>query len=323
MIIAIWDSDLALVSVSVFILLYFYFLFRENTFKSVLMKIDLYYLIFGIIIGSIFIFYAKSLSPIRNDYSKIGTLNEILGTLNIFCQSLYDIFLFKKNEIFTSIYSYLALFSVILICVFLKKVKFSDSMTKRLFLFFLLDLTIVFTIIIITEWTYVAGVPQRYFNCTYISAAILTLLLYESLNLNKVKINIIKYILLITVLIGSFGTLYTMRVVWYKPYKPYSEVVSELDKLGNIGIIAEYWNSYTCSVNEPEKIKATPHDKSWVRNWKLVEDVFKQEKIYLIKDMWLDSFPDTITQFGRTLVRQEKPFNLANANLCRYKIINN
>jgi len=323
MIIAIWDSDLAMVSIGIFILLHFYFLILDNSIKSIFKLADLYYLVFGILVGSIFIIYAKSISAIRNDYSLISKPNEIIESLNIFFKTLSDIFLFKLNETFTSIYSYLALISIIIICIFWKKVRFTGSLTKRMFLFFLVDLIIVFVIIIITKWTYLNGVPRRYFNCTYISATIIILLVFENLNLSKIKLYFVKYTLLITVLIGSFGTIYTLKYVLFPTFKPYSEYITELKKLGKAGIIAEYWNSYICSVIDPDKIKATPNDKSGVRNWSMVDAVFKQDKIYLIKDCWLTSFPDTIEQFGRTLVKQGTPFNLANANLCRYKISSN
>ncbi|OFX32776.1 MAG: hypothetical protein A2X08_06945 [Bacteroidetes bacterium GWA2_32_17] len=323
MIIAIWDSDLAMVSIGIFILLHFYFLILDNSIKSIFKLADLYYLIFGIIVGSIFIIYAKSTSTIRNDYSLISKPNEIIESLNIFFKTLSDIFLFKLNERFTSIYSYLALFSIVLVCLFWKKVRFTDKLTKRIFLFFLLDLIIVFVIIIITKWTYLNGVPRRYFNCTYISATIIILLLFENINISKIKFYFVKYTLLITVLIGSFGTIYTLKYVWFPSFKPYSEYVAELKKLGKAGIIAEYWNSYIYSVMNPDDIKTTSHDGAYVRNRQMIDEVFKQDNIYLIKDCWLTSFPDTIEQFGRTLVKQGSPFNLANANLCRYNISSN
>ena len=44
MIIAIWDSDLAMVSIGIFILLHFYFLILDNSIKSIFKLADLLYL---------------------------------------------------------------------------------------------------------------------------------------------------------------------------------------------------------------------------------------------------------------------------------------
>jgi hypothetical protein len=324
MVIAVWDSDLAIVSVFIFIFLYLIYLIKDTSIKLLIRNIVPYYIMCGILLGFLFISFAKSTSPVKNNYALLSNPNEILDTLSIFYNTLKDIFLFNIKETLTTVYSYLALFTLALMMFFVRKVKFSSKITKRLFVFFILDLFAVFTVILISKWTLMNGVPMRYFNCTYISAVIIILLLFENLKINNIKLNIVKYSLLLTVLTGSIGAIYTQIFVWYKPYKPYkpySEYVSELDKLGNIGIIGDYWNSYICSINKPDIIKATPHDQSCVRNMSIVDEVFKQKKIYLIKDMWLDSYPDTIVQFGRTLVKIEEPFTMANATLCKYKVV--
>ena len=91
--------------------------------------------------------------------------------------------------------------------------------------------------------------------------------------------------------------------------------------MGNIGIIAEYWNAYMTASPDPLHIKVTAHDKDYVRNPDLVNEVFGQPKIYLIKDGWLESFPDTLVQFGRTLKKQGRSFHLADAWLNRYTVV--
>ena len=73
--------------------------------------------------------------------------------------------------------------------------------------------------------------------------------------------------------------------------------------------------------SDPVHIKTTPHEKDYVRNPDLVEEVLKQPKIYLIKDGWLDSFPDTIVQFRKTLRKKGACIHIADAWLNRYEII--
>ncbi|MCC7332613.1 MAG: hypothetical protein IT232_08400 [Flavobacteriales bacterium] len=90
--------------------------------------------------------------------------------------------------------------------------------------------------------------------------------------------------------------------------------------MGKIGIIAEYWNSYGTSFVNPNLIKATPHDKI-VSNSFLVDSVFSQPHIYLIKDGWLDFFPDTLNQFNHTLVKEGEMFFIGNCWVNEYKKI--
>ena len=65
-------------------------------------------------------------------------------------------------------------------------------------------------------------------------------------------------------------------------------------------------------------IKATPYE-SMTRNKKFALEVFKQKNLYLIKDMWFAKFPDTLTQYGHTLIKDGEEFNIADSYICKYK----
>ena len=60
-----------------------------------------------------------------------------------------------------------------------------------------------------------------------------------------------------------------------------------------------------------------------MRNPALADSVFVQPKIYVIRDLWMDHFPDTLTEFGYTLIRSGKPFSLADCQLSEYKTLYN
>jgi hypothetical protein len=64
---------------------------------------------------------------------------------------------------------------------------------------------------------------------------------------------------------------------------------------------------------------ATPHDQDNVRNHYYPEQVFRMPKLYLAKEGWMDSFPDTITQFGHILSRTGSELTVANITLCQYE----
>lgn len=70
-------------------------------------------------------------------------------------------------------------------------------------------------------------------------------------------------------------------------------------------------------------IKATPHDASWaVKNYAIVDEVFEQENIYVIKDMWLKQFPDTMKEFGRVLTKDGAELRIGDCDVCKYKQTN-
>jgi hypothetical protein len=95
--------------------------------------------------------------------------------------------------------------------------------------------------------------------------------------------------------------------------------LSGFSRLGDAGLIADYRHAYVISSIDPKHLKATPHDKDRVRSFTMAEAVFNMPKLYLIRDSWLDSFPDTTMQFGHILLRKGNAFHCSNATLCEYE----
>jgi hypothetical protein len=122
----------------------------------------------------------------------------------------------------------------------------------------------------------------------------------------------------VIILTGAISSCYKFYYPKHIPSR--IKVLSEFQSLGNIGLIAEYWNAYLTATPDPIHIKATPHDKDYVRNFKLAEEVFTQPRIYVIKDMWMDTFSDTLHQFGRILVRKGDAFYIGQCWVNRYEI---
>jgi hypothetical protein len=121
--------------------------------------------------------------------------------------------------------------------------------------------------------------------------------------------------------IGAVSTVYSYKYVFPKSLRPKTDLVREFNRLGKIGIIADYWNSYGTSFANPDLIKATPFDHSGaVRNPAMADSVFAQPTIILIKDMWMDDFPDTINQFGLTLIREDSAFFIGECWVNEYTI---
>lgn len=320
LILSIWVSDMALISVFILLAIQLYFYLKEYNFSlNLFNKKEFYYALIGFIVGYIFIHYAKSTSPVRIDYTTFSDLNTIKQTIIIFRNSILDFFKFKANEPFTSVYSYFVLIIMILLFSHINKISLNSNIRKW-FLFFMFDAAFLLAIILISNWTFLNGVPRRYFTSTYISLSFSILLLIDNLHVSKKQFNILSIILMITVLIGGVGALYNIKYIWPKTMTPRVEFSREFEKLGKIGVIAEYWNSYITSCTNPNLIKATPHDSTWaVRNYEIVEEVFQQENIYIIRDMWLQSFPDTVVEFGRVLLKDGNEFRIGDCNVCKYK----
>jgi len=319
---SIWVSDMALVTVFLLLAVLVYFYLKTNKFSySLLKKLELYYTSVGFVIGYMFINYAKSISEKRQDYTTFSNIDTIKQTFVIFGNTILDILTFKANEPFTSVFSYFVLCIFTLLILQIKNIKL-DNTAKKWILFFLFDAAFLFGIIIVSNWTFLNDVPRRYFTCTYISLSFAFLLLLDNLNIRSKHIKIIKTVLLITVFIGGAGTLYNIKYIWPKTLTPRVEIAREFEKLGQIGIISEYWNSYITSCPNPDMIKATPHDSTWaVRNYEIVEEVFAQKNIYVIKDMWLQSFPDSLAEFGRILIKDGNEFRIGDCDVCKYKKI--
>jgi len=323
LILSVWVSDLAVVTIFIILFIYILLFLKNNNWKiyfGILKKPEFYYIISGLIFGTLFIYYAKSNAVVESNYYDFFNIKIFVDSFLIFKGTIVDLLIFKANEPFTSLYLYLII--ALLSFVFLKNniIKYDKNNLKWFFIF-IIDLIAIFIIILSSKWAYMNGVPRRYFICNYISFWIVFLITIESIQSINYK-NILMYLLLSTAIIGGVGTIYTFKYIWPKTLRPMVDVVGEIKQLGNIGIIAEYWNSYIISCIDPVRIKATPNDQSLVRKPELVNEVFKQDRIFLIKDMWLKSFPDTIIQFNHKLKRKGSEFFLGNCCLNEYVIVN-
>ena len=322
MILSIWVSELGIFIVLLLCFFKMYEFFRSlREKKNFSWNISHFMNIFiWIILGSVFILFAKSRATKIDVYTShpFNDPGEIIGSIHIIIRSLYKVFIFSSENFIESIYAWTLILGipvVKLLTIFKNKGWFL-KVDRKWFLFFLLNGIITFFVIIFSHWVFLNGVGRRYFVLVYISFAIAILLLAETTQKRKRRIvNIIFAVMIVTGAISSFYKFY------YPKHIPSRiKVLSEFQTLGDIGLISEYWNSYLSATSDPVHIKATPHDKDYVRNYKLAEEVFAQPRIYLIKDGWLDSFPDTIRQFGRRLVKKGEKFYIGECWINQYEI---
>lgn len=317
LIIAIWVSDMAMVSCAVLLFVLLLFYIKKNGFNTRLFyKKEFYAVMIGVLLAYGFISFAKSQAPNGLNYATISSFEIVFKSINIFLKSVLDVFLFKINEPFTSVFAYLVLLVFGILFYYFKAVK-AIVFSNPVVCFFLLEAVGLFCAIMLSEWTFLNQVPRRYFACTYLSLAIFSLLVLQNIKFNK---KYIKAIVLAVLLMGATSGIYNIGWVWPNTLAAKSNTVKQLENLGNIGIIGEYWNSYIYACNNPNKIKATPNHHCQVRNYAMVDSVFKQKDIYIVKDCWLKHFPDTLQQFNRTLFKNGIPIHIADADMCRYRV---
>ena len=191
-----------------------------------------------------------------------------------------------------------------------------------------------FLLLISSEWVYKNDIGIRYFSVVYLSLW-LAIIFYSdairNISLKSSRIGVVnsfkKYLfkintpllvsLLLVALIGSMSL--PSYVYSLSPAKSQLSKLIGFNQLGKAGIIGDYWNSYIiCSVN-PEKLSCTPHDRAYVRSVRSVKKVMASDRIYLVKERWLDHFPDQIIQFETRLIKQGPEIKIDEYTLALYK----
>jgi hypothetical protein len=270
----------------------------------------------GVVLTVIFILFAKSHAIKTDSYSQsmVNNLHQIGDSIAILAKSLWNILSFLKETWMLSVFG----ISLIILMVILLWLRPSLSKEQHFIAkFFLLDSLILLIVILLSHWAFLNGDSRRYFSGIYVGLSIVILIGIENLS-GQIKKRI-QLFALMTAIFGSLGSVHYLKNVYPKSLKPMINVVGELKSLGEIGIIGEYWNSYILACPDPYKIVAIPHDGYSNRNPRLIKEAFSKPKLFIIKDMWMDKFPDSISQYGYLLRRKGDSINLANCMINEYE----
>jgi len=316
---AAWVSDTAVITISLLLILtLIYNVLKRGKLK--INKVQTLYLISGIALGFLFIMYAKSTAVVKSvNYLSVNTFKEVVNGLEIMGKAFYEVLTFKTGELFVSIYVYISSLSIITFLLFTRwGGGFRNLLKDKWIMFFLSDFLIVFAVIMLSSWVLANGMGRWYFVASYISFSMFLLLTLEAIA-NQRLVKIFRYVFAVIAITGVLSTYHNMLFVKPKTLRPMAKTAAEFKQLGRIGLIGDFWNSYIYSCPDPEMIMATPHDKSCVRNQALADKVFERENIYIIKDMWMESFPDTISQFGHVLIKDGEQFSMGGSEVCRYR----
>jgi hypothetical protein len=217
------------------------------------------------------------------------------------------------------VYAYLAILFVVAFVGFgVKQRLFVGIHSNKWVMFFLADLAVVFIVFLLSSWVLKNNMGRWYYVATYISVFMAVILVLD----NMAKTSTTKFFrwgILLLALVGAISPLHSMKYVYPQTLKPKVDVLGEFKQLGEIGVIAEYWNSYITACPAPDQIIATSNEESGVKSRKMADMVMARENIYVIKDMWMNTFPDTLKQFGHVLLKDGNPFELGGCSVCKYR----
>ncbi len=315
---AIWTSDLALFTVLLLVsTLLFYS--KHLNIEHFPKKLFLIYSTLGITAVIFIILTLKTYATgVAQNFLKFNSVEQIGESIGIVFLDCLNVLSFRENNFLISFGAWLILLiGIILVVILVLSRKSIFSFKNPWIVFFISDFLAVVGIIFLAHWVLLNNMGRWYFVAPYISGLLLVLFLLDSFVEKMGKT--LKGVCASCVIILGITPIYTSLRANNWKYTPLRSTILELNKLGEIGIIGDYWDAYLCSIANPENIKSTPHEGEDIKNKDRISEVFNQPKIYLSKDMWFDTFPDSIQQFGVMLYKYSGDFFLGGSNLCAYK----
>jgi hypothetical protein len=317
---ALWASDLSIVTITILLfVLYGAHFIKKRTL--IIRKEVLLYTVAGIVSWTYFILLAKSYAVAKTeDFASLNGISETLEGLSIMFRSTFEVMLYSEQDLLTTLYTWLApvFIGIVTVLIIRKKINVAPDQRKWV-TFLLLDFCLVMGVILLSRWVLINEMGRRYFVASYITMSLLIVILVENAVLTQRYKRFLKAGLLTVVFVGAISPIYNMQFVEGKSLRSMKSVSKEFTQLGEIGLIGAYWNAYRISCAYPETIVATPDDLSDVKNRELVPLVFAQPKLYVVRDGWMTSFPDTIIQFKIPLKRVGKERIVGGHHIQQYK----
>jgi hypothetical protein len=331
LILSIWISDLCLISA---LLLFVALWVSKKICRN--WPMVLYVIGCGVLCYTVIHFFKINGDIHENmNLSAINSPSDVLIAFKIFGSHLYHTLSFSpitieidgmnqsKIPYFSCSYALLlVIFLILFFTLFL--IKNHDAIKQNIknrkwnvwVFFFLINSIAVFFVCFFSNWVLKNGVGFWYFVASYISFSIFILLIVDQYSHSKFLI----YLLSVIILYGALSPALEMKFV-YKTLTPRAKLSEKFETLGKIGLIGSFWTTYINTITNPNLITATENDNGWTRNLKMTRDVFLQPNIYIIKNSWLDTFPDTTLQWSHILAKDGEPFMLSHFEICHYKIV--
>ena len=334
---SIWVSDFSLVTTAIFIGVLIASRYQELLARSPIWQrlglspINLLTVVLTAGLGFIFISYAKNNAVQRSsDYGTLNNVDQIQAVVGKLSSSFVETISFN-NGVALGVHALLAIGFVSFAIYLIFKSRKEDLVISRWVYLFLINAGLGMVILILLEWVYKNGVNLRYFSVVYVSLWLAALLFANSLSgKNAKKLTALLMLLAIVSTLSSKPATFSLQ-------RPLSHLqkLAELQTLGAVGFIGDYWTSYSiCTVN-PSLFNCTPYDKKGstpcqtnpalqeevgsVRCRRCIPKVLASDTIYLVKEKWLEQFPDEIQQFRTCLVKTGEPFRKGGYTIAPYQ----
>lgn len=315
---AVWISDLmyiTLLTLGIATGIYF-FLHKDLTYKKTPV-----FLTYGIVMIAIILVILKLktyATGVSQKFASINTLSEIKEGINMVIGGIIHLLDFRENYIVCLGAWSMLIFSFTAFLLLIKYIRTIFTFKNFWLTFFLADFTGILLVIFLSHWVYLNDLGYWYFVAPYISCVIFILLLFEHSKFITSKIAV--FFLFIGVFFINLSPVFGV-LSKFGEYRSIASKARELNQFGEIGIIGDFWESYKFSIVNPKGIKSTPHDKSDVKDPSRINEVITQSRLFISKNEWMESFPDTLNQFGFILVKKGNPIFVAGSDFCEYKLL--
>jgi hypothetical protein len=309
--ISVWISELSIIS---------FFVFASaggivvlTRFKKLSYFISyLVTLVITVLFVFMFISYAKSHATVVPAFSNniFASPSAIVASITLVKDRLLFNILEADVFIRCSTVFLIVLFCVVSIIIFKRKF-YIISMETALLNICVVTAVLSLAVILTSNWVSVNYMYPRYFIIPFYLFMLSCFLVLDKSSNNLFLLTFFCVTIVFSSLSGAYA----------ESGKP-SQMASlyPLKKLGKVGVVADYWNSYMVSSIDPDQIVATPCNQSWSeRKPMLVQKVFER-KLFLIGNNWFESFPDSLVESARHLIKNGEEFNIGEFRLCQYQV---
>lgn len=323
---SLWISDLSIVPMLILSLIIARQAYQQTLkgkIKKTVCITDAINMTLVSLLGLALIIFAKQNSSAQNqNYSTFNTFQEAGQIVTKLINSLISTVSFQTyGNVFFSLHAIFALIILTYITYFLIFRAKIEIFQPSIWLYlFIISGIIGFILIIFSHWVYLNDGNLRYFVFVYLCCWLSALFFAEGLRGKTAQV--LLTLLAITALLSSLSLPHYV----FSLEKPPSTVqkMAALASLGKAGLIGNYHGSsyLLCSAN-PELLNCTPYDDpprniERVRCWHCVEKVLNSPMIYLVKEKWLEDFPEQIEQFGQCLMKADNSQKIAGYTMAAY-----
>ena len=243
------------------------------------------------------------------DYS--GYADQKINSLDVFFESVFSwhkkvIYVFENgisNPVVATEIAVIFFFFIIFLIALLKWRLWIDRFSKYYIpLFFILFALAMYCAVCFSSWYIDNYSDSRYMITSYFFMLFGSFILLDKMHSDD-KLPVKSGFTGLAFLLVVVG-IYSQKYVVQNGFILEKGEIPELIQVQGRGIIGDYWYTYALAAHDPASIPATPHESSFPRSYHERMRVLAMDQIFLIKNNWFETFPDTVVQFETRLVRQ-------------------